>query len=40
MDYASDLYFFGDTGIAFWGLRREDLKKRSFEKAVLVCQGV
>jgi uncharacterized protein YwqG len=40
MDYGSDLYFFGDTGIAYWGIRREDLKAKRFEKAVLVCQGV
>lgn len=40
MDYASDLYFFGDTGIAYWGIRRDDLKNKQFDKAALVCQGV
>jgi len=39
MDYNTNLFDFGDAGVAYWGIRKEDLQNQAFEKTVLTCQG-
>lgn len=37
-DSSTNLFMFGNLGIAYWGITKEDLAEKRFENTVLICQ--